>query len=608
MDQVIVWLQEGISFFIPMVVLLGLLIFVHELGHFLVAKYFKVRVEVFSLGFGPKLFKFQRGDTVYAISAIPLGGYVKMFGDDPTAEIPPDQAAGSFTAKPVGQRIAVVLAGPLMNFFFAILLFMCVALVGEPTLAPQLGDIEEDTAAYQAGFRSGDMILQVGGTPVLRWEGMQSLIENYGDQQIEFVVRREGATETSSLKVTPKTVDNKNVLSWEKKVGEIQGLSYSSRASVIGVSDPQSAAAQAGMKTGDIVTAINGTDIGKWRQLLATIDKTRTATQAEPIRFKVQRLPDDFSEESTGPKKEPQTLDITVPANAGFAQATTSLTSLNALGIEYPGTFLAGFDKKSPAKEAGLKIGDKIVGIDGQAVQTFDEVAKIIRAYNETKNQAAEVKDEAATAATTDQSTDQSPDRANDQAGSEERPLRIDVLRGGQAVQVAVKPHFKNRMNNLGREENRFEIGIKPMIMDAMPNTFEWQISNPLAALERGVQQTAHWTSLTVLSFVRLFQAQVSAKNIGGFISIGQMAKKSWQIGASQFMNIMAIISINLFILNLLPVPVLDGGHLVFFTIEALRGAPLSLRKLEIAQQVGLILLLGLMVFALFNDVSRLFN
>ncbi len=602
MNQLIVFLQEGISFFIPMVVLLGLLIFVHELGHFLVAKYYKVRVEVFSLGFGPKLFKFQRGDTVYAISAIPLGGYVKMFGDDPTAEVPPEQLSGSFTAKPVGQRIAVVLAGPLMNFFFAVLLFMCVAFVGEQTLAPQLGDIEESSEAHKAGFRSGDTILQVGGTPVSRWEEMQSMIDSRGDQQTEFIVRREGATDSTPLNVTPKTVENKNILSWEKKVGEVQGLNYSSRASVIGVSDMQSAAAQAGLKTGDIVLAINGAEISKWRQFLASIENARTSAPTEPIRVKVQRLPDDFADESSSSKKDPQTVEITLPVNPNFAQATTSRASINALGIEYPGTFLAGFDKKSPAKEAGLKVGDKIVSIDGQPVQTFDEVAKIIRAYSDTKNQPTEAKGEAAA------TTAAAVDGASDTSTSEIRPLRIDVLRGGQPIQVAVKPHFKNRMNNLGREENRFEIGIKPMIMDAIPNTFEWQISNPLAALQRGMQQTIHWTSLTVLSFVRLFQAEVSAKNIGGFISIGQMAKKSWQIGASQFMNIMAIISINLFILNLLPVPVLDGGHLVFFTIEALRGAPLSLRKLEIAQQVGLILLLGLMVFALFNDVSRLFN
>jgi regulator of sigma E protease len=165
----------------------------------------------------------------------------------------------------------------------------------------------------------------------------------------------------------------------------------------------------------------------------------------------------------------------------------------------------------------------------------------------------------------------------------------------------------KKRMDTNGNEERRYEIGISPLIVDAMPDTVTLDFKNPISVVGRGIDQTVKWTSLTVLSFVRLFQGEVSPKNVGGFFSIGAMAKKSWQIGAPQFLHVMAIISINLFVLNLLPVPVLDGGHLVFYTIEAIKGAPLSMRKMEIAQQVGLVLLLGLMVFALFNDATRMF-
>src|SRR5688572_19351866 len=135
------YLHQGASFIVPLIILLGLLIFVHELGHFLVAKYYGVRVEVFSLGFGKKIFSHKRGDTEYCISLIPFGGYVKMFGDDPTAEVPAEEKKFAFNHKPVGQRIAVVLAGPLMNFFFAILLFMMITLIGEETIQPVIGDI-----------------------------------------------------------------------------------------------------------------------------------------------------------------------------------------------------------------------------------------------------------------------------------------------------------------------------------------------------------------------------------------------------------------------------------------------------------------------------------
>ena len=156
MEWLFNFIQQSLSFLVPLTILLGVLIFVHEMGHFLVAKFYKVKVEVFSLGFGPKIFKFQRGDTTYCISLIPLGGYVKMFGDDPSASdaISDDQKHGSFLHKPVGQRIAIVLAGPLMNFFFAILVFFMVAIVGENMIRPIIGDVQEDSGCMGLWFPS----------------------------------------------------------------------------------------------------------------------------------------------------------------------------------------------------------------------------------------------------------------------------------------------------------------------------------------------------------------------------------------------------------------------------------------------------------------------
>jgi regulator of sigma E protease len=144
-----------------MIILLGLLIFVHELGHFLVAKYYKVRVEVFSLGFGKKLFSFRRGETEYCIAALPLGGYVKMYGDDPSAEVSEADRRGSFLHKPVGQRIAIILAGPLMNLLFAFVLYTAIAMMGERAIFPGLGDIDSKSMAATIGFQSGDTVLEV---------------------------------------------------------------------------------------------------------------------------------------------------------------------------------------------------------------------------------------------------------------------------------------------------------------------------------------------------------------------------------------------------------------------------------------------------------------
>ena len=570
MTQIISLLQGSLAYVVPMIVLLGLLIFVHELGHFLVAKYYKVRVEVFSLGFGPKILKFKRGDTVYAISAIPLGGYVKMFGDDPTSEVDSTQKQHSFIHKPVGQRIAVVLAGPLMNFFFAIVLFAAVSSIGEKTLSPRLGDIETKSAAYAAGFRSGDTIVNANSQDVKSWDDFIHTIEKNADATFPVTVTRENGQQ-ETLQVSPKNTVNKNVMSWDRHVGEIDGLTYASRSTVIGVRKADSIAGKAGLRTGDMIQEINGEKITRWRDLNAALAKVDAS---KPLAISVERgLLDDPAKAKGDADGEIVKVTLNVPADA-----KTPDQILASTGMEFPELYLANIEKGSPAEKSGLKKGDRLVSIDGKSVASFEDVTGIIRSYGK----GVETKDL--------------------------KPLAVVAERAGQPVELSIAPNMRERMDNQGREERRFEIGIRPMILDAQPATFEFTTSGAFDAVTRGVTQTFKWTSLTVLSFVRLFQAEVSPKNIGGFLSIGQMAKTSWQIGPSQFLNIMAIISINLFVLNLLPVPVLDGGHLVFYSIEALRGAPVSMRKMELAQQVGLVLLLGLMVFALFNDVTRLFN
>ena len=365
METIVSSFQSFSSYVVPMVVLLGLLIFVHELGHFLVAKYFKVKVETFSLGFGPKLFKFKRGDTVYAISAIPLGGYVKMFGDDPTAEISAEDRQHSFTHKPVAQRIAVVLAGPLMNFMFAILLFMSIALIGEPTLSPVLGDIADSSPAAKAGFHSGDSVVAVNSNPVQSWEDMQHVIEHSGGQPVKFdVLREDGKKDT--VQVVPKTIPNPSVMSWDHSIGEIEGLAAASRAPVIGISDPKAVAAAAGLVTGDLVTAINGIKITKWREFI----REASAHAADgKLQFTVERGNFD-----TPQPKEPVSKEVVVPTETVKGQNGQDL--LKGLGLEFPELFLAEMEKNSPAAQAGLQKGDRIISIDGQKVASFEEVCK----------------------------------------------------------------------------------------------------------------------------------------------------------------------------------------------------------------------------------------
>lgn len=550
MDTILGYLNSGLSAIIPFIILLGLLIFVHEMGHFLVAKYFGVRVEVFSLGFGKKILQYKKGDTTYCISLIPLGGYVKMFGDDVTASIPESEKKFSFTHKPVMQRIAVVLAGPLMNFFFAILIFLIVALMGEQVKAPVAGDIADGTYAHQMGFRSGDEILKAGGESVRSWDHLVDIMSKSHGQPLAVEIRRAHSDQISTLTATPQLVENPNILSAKSSVGDIEGLVFSAKSSVVGVKH-NSIAAKAGLQTGDLIKSIAGTPVKYLREL----DNIFVSLQGQPFDIEVERY--DNIENPVA-----KNVKITIP-KAQYA-------SMNAIGIESSELFLAKIVPESPAEAAGLKAGDRIVQVNETVPQVWEDVLTNVKSYKG------------------------------------EGVLSLQVERQGNIEKFEITPRMTSHMTSQGGEEKRFTVGIIPWAIPAMPETKLIKYSG-ISSLARGFERTVDVSVMTVMSFVRLFQTKISPKQIGGVISIGQAASETFKVGISQFLQMMAVISINLFILNLLPIPVLDGGHLLFYTIEAVRGAPVSLKKMEIAQQIGLVALMSLMVFSLFNDISRVF-
>lgn len=549
------FLQSGLSAVVPFIVLLGILIFVHEFGHFIVARWCGVRVEVFSLGFGKKLLTFKRGDTTYAISLIPLGGYVKMFGEQPGAEISEEDKKVSFLHKNVWQRIAVVLAGPLMNFFFAILVFFVVALMGEDLRSPVVGDIAENTPAYAAGLRSGDTVLAINNNSIQSWEdiGKALSLKEEKETQVSFKVRREGSDEVETFSINAQAKPNPNVLSRAEYIANVDGMTPLSSGTTIGL-EPQSPLLAAGMKTGDTITAINGQSVKHWRDLQNTLIQIPAS---EALKFEVTKLDDNFK------PTEIRTVDFT-------GDSKIRNYSLASLGIVSSELFLQTVVKDSPAEEAGLKPLDRMISINSVVLRKWEDVINNIKDF------------------------------------SGEKPVDITVERGTETIALKITPKMSKQMTPAGVEEKRYVIGISPVVNTAFPDTIHIKAEGLGSAVVRGVEKTWDVTVMTVMSFVKIFQAKISPKNIGGVISIGQAASETFKIGMSQFLQMMAIISVNLFVLNLLPVPVLDGGHLVFYIIEVFKGAPLSMRKMEVAQQVGLAILMSLMIFALFNDFTRI--
>ena len=537
----------------PFFLLLGLLIFVHELGHFLVAKFFNVRVETFSLGFGKKILKFQYGETTYALSLIPLGGYVKMFGDDPSAEVAPEERDRAFLHKPVMQRVAVVLAGPIMNLLFAIVIFTVVGFIGEDVAGPVVGDVPTDSAAFAAGFRAGDKITKVSGEATPTWNLVRHAIEDAGQRALEFTIERPGEAAPLKLEASTHLAENDNIFSRTRQVGELTGLVAESRGTAIGVIDPKGAAARAGLRSLDVIQKIGDRKVTYWRDLSPAL--ADAAKAGGPIALEVINL------DATEPAQATRTISL-----------ASAVATPEALGIEPSELYILQVKKDSPADRAGVKVGDKVIRVGDAKVLKWDDVLAQVKAFDAAKESLAFV-----------------------------------IVRDGAEKTLDVRPEMTKLMSMKGQEEKRFTIGIASAFYQVGPEPVHYRVSGVGALISNGLRETVHWTEFVVMSLVRLVQGEVSAKNVGGVITIGRVASHSFAAGLATFMKTMAIISINLFLLNLLPVPVLDGGHLVFYAIEGLKGAPLSLRKMELAQQIGLMLLMFLMVFAFFNDITNLF-
>ena len=346
---------------ISVIVLLGILVFVHELGHFLVAKWSGVGVLKFSLGFGPKLIGRKFGETEYLISMIPLGGYVKMLGESEEDELSPEDEERSFQKQPVLKRIGIVAAGPLFNFLFAILVFSIIYSFGVPVLTSKIGDIQEGGAAFKAGIQKGDNILAIDGKEISRW-------------------------------------------------GELA----------------------------DIISKSNG------------------------------------------------------------------------------------------------------------------------------------------------------------------KELNFTIERNNKVHDIYIRPGLAKGKNIFGEEIESYKLGVI-----ASSETVIERV-NPFRAFLEGVAQTWWFTKLTYLTVVKIVQRVVSPKNLGGPILIAQMSGEYAKRGIIPFMFFMAILSINLGVLNLLPIPILDGGHLFFYLIEVVTGKEVNIKWREMAQQVGFFLLIMLMVFVFYNDIARI--
>jgi regulator of sigma E protease len=444
---------------------LGPLIALHEWGHYIVARLCGVKVLTYSIGFGPKLFGWtsKKSGIDYRISALPLGGYVKML-DEREGEVAKDEQHLAFNRQHPLKKIAIVAAGPIMNFVIAIVLFWVLFMTPSEQLATKIGQVLPDTPAAIAQLPVGDKIVAIDGHDVQTWEGI-----NYR------LAGRMG--ETANISVT----------------------------------------------------------------LQSEVDKGSTKTYQAPVK--------EFMQGATQGKDALSSFGM-IPWQPNIAPIVGDLTPDGA------------------ATRQGLKVGDRITAINDEAINDWISATRIIR-------------------------------------DSPETLLTFSILRGDQQVELQIKPQGKK--DNLGNDYGQ----IGAMVAQSeivIPDEYKTTVVyGPAESLIKSFEKTEQLAVMTVSSMGKMLSGMIGLENLSGPITIAKVAKQSFDISWQMVLSTAALISLSLAVLNLLPIPVLDGGHIVYYLIELVRGKPLSEGVQMVGLNIGLLLLAGFMVLAIGNDISRLF-
>lgn len=419
--------------FVAFVLVLGFLIFAHEAGHFFLAKLFRVRVLVFSFGFGKRLLGFRKGDTDYRISLIPLGGYVRMAGDTPEEARPNDP--DEFLSKPKWQRFLILFAGPFMNLLIAIAFMAVINMAGTESLLlkPVVGEVSPGKPAARAGLQVGDRIVAINGDPVEDFDDLKMAISMHSGTPLRVDYTRNGVVHTTTM--TPER---------------------------------------------------ENTEFGP-------VGRAGIRPWIDPIVGRVR--PD------------------------------------------------------SPAAKAGMRTGDRFVAANGKPVTQLTDLEPIF-------------------------------------LQSKDGPVAIEVLRASQRLQIVLPPT---------KDPQDAYRGIIPQT--------EVRKLSLLPALKDSVEQNWKMARFTFVTISRLIRAEGSVKELSGPISIARISGEMLRRGWMEVVALMAMISLQLGIMNLLPIPVLDGGHIMILLIEGVIGRDLSLRVKERITQFGFAVLAALMIVVLYNDV-----
>jgi regulator of sigma E protease len=541
--------------FVYFLLLVGVLVIIHEFGHFVAAKLLDVRVLRFSIGYGRPLFRIKGAETEYQLAVFPVGGYVRILGVDDAPDAEARDRGRSFANRPLWQRLVIIFAGPAANLILPVLIYF-VFFAGHTELpAAVVGDVFEDSPAARAGIASGDTVLAVDGKSVRYWEELERAIRARGGDEVTLKLQR-GARVFEKYVVPIADVVR-------KRDGQVSaqgriGITRAPFVPLVGIIDPGSPAGRAGMITGDLIVNIDGRPVENWSGVAAGLGGGARRTNIVYLRgTEVPGVPQVRLLEARFADLMPETrLDATL--------GRTAYT-----GLENAEMFVAHVDPGTPADLAGLRRGDLITAVDGQVVKHW---------------------------ALLDQKLLSDPGRTWTITWRRTQDGKV-VERSAQLTQV-----WRKELDQYGHTVERLVLGARNDVergqgkLVPIDGRFGYAVS-------KAVERTGETIALMAAGFAGVLKGDKPSESLGGPLTMYRVASVSGEQGWDSFLLLLALISVNLGLLNLLPVPVLDGGHVVVFAIEAVRRRPLSDRARERIQSAGLALIGLITLLALTNDL-----
>jgi regulator of sigma E protease len=534
--------------------LCSILIFVHELGHFVWAKIFGVKVLTFSIGFGPKILRIRGRETEYCVGLLPLGGFVKMLEETRQEQVLPEDRNRTFESQPILKRAIIVLAGPAMNMIFPVLLYFGV-LVGEKEGPPPTIGFVAPGHPADGKLLPGDRVLEADGEAIYTFDELRRVIRRSPNRDLKLSVFR--GRERVEVTVTPEERVIERPLDLVDVVGEL-GIAPSQPAAVIGVPRPDSPAFRAGLRTFDVVIEVRGRPVRTYADVEAALAENRGET-----------IPVAYLRPARVPTALGRFAEVSI-FESGVAALTPDVGTgsvVQRAGIESADLYVYAVPEGSAEYKADIRPGDRIISVDNSEVTAWVSFEELLFA---------------------------APDRAH----------TITFERQGNRKTGVIKLRRELYLDDYREERPRYSLRARNWV----PIVPEPTVESPRTvetAFVRACEETWDVARFIVVGVVRIAEGRVSLSTLGGPITVYDVVGEERKKGVSYFVWAMAVISINLGLINLLPIPVLDGGHLLFFLFEAVLRRPLPLRVREIASLVGMLLLVGLMGIAFKNDIER---